>query len=222
MNFHDASLAAFVQAVQKETCLSGDIDMNCYVTPPHSGSPEHFDSQNVIFCQVSGTKHWRYSLQPATENPPLNLVFDHPAYPPTVAAMRQVGMTVRAPAECEFAQVTLQPGDALYLPPGVWHVPCTSESASLHYTLTFRPFGFLNVLFPVMRMLMLRNGEWRRELRFLDEPGREERLVNFLQQRLGEVTEAMRALDGPALLAELREARRIAPAGYMRMLFHIQ
>lgn len=206
MNYYNKNLKAFVDSVKKGTCITGDIGMTCYVTPPGSGSPMHFDCQNVFFCQVSGTKHWKYSVLPATEYPPVNLVPKFPDFRPTMAALNEVGINVAPPEECEFTEVTLHPGDVLYLPPGVWHEPRTSDDHSLHYTLTFVPFGFLHLLIPWMRLLMLKNPEWRKELRFLDTHADTGKLTTFLRSRIEELQASVRELDSNVLLAQCQNS----------------
>ncbi len=207
-----SELSAFVDSIKTELAIGSDVYMTCYVTPPHSGSTMHYDCQNVFFCQVSGAKHWKYSATPACSYPPMNL--DESSLK-SVAHIKSSGIEVVPPSNCEMIETTLNVGDVLYLPPGTWHQPHTTDKASLHYTLTFSPFGLQHVLLTMVRYIALSNPKWRKDLRYLSEP----QLIDALQQGLDELGNAVRRLDGKALLAKHNQAQSTAARANLFGLF---
>ena len=90
---------------------------NIYLTPPNAkGFCAHYDLHDVFVLQVSGTKRWRIYDQRV--DLPDGSVYDGPF--------------VTGGIERE---ITLQPGDLLYLPRGVVHDARSMVSSSLHITL---------------------------------------------------------------------------------------
>ena len=75
-------------------------------------------------------------------------------------------MNILSPEQTGIREVTLNAGDVLYLPPGVWHEGRTSESHSLHYTLTFTPLGPWQLIVAYLRRSYFANGAMRRDLRY--------------------------------------------------------
>jgi Cupin superfamily protein len=98
------------------------VQSNIYLTPPAAqGFRTHFDTHDVLVLQIEGRKRWR--------------VWDGERIPrptrrtPWPGQMEPVG---------EPNLVTLEPGDALYIPRGVMHDAATEPgSRSLHATIGF-------------------------------------------------------------------------------------
>lgn len=101
--------------------LRRPIDAVAYATPPSSRSfGGHYDNHDFFAVQCEGTKHW--VLYDQIEPHPIN----H-QYGPS-----QRELTIRE----EFL---LEPGDALYVPRGMYHEARTTESLSLHVSLCMYP-----------------------------------------------------------------------------------
>lgn len=103
------------------------IDVNAFLTPPGAqGLEPHYDHHDVIILQVHGTKCW--SLWEPTVRDPL------PEY---------------APEQFETNgtrhEVTMAPGDVLYIPRGWTHAATTTTETSLHLTVGIIPIPWLEV-----------------------------------------------------------------------------
>jgi len=85
----------------------------------------HTDPQDVFILHVAGYKLWRLY------ETPIALPFEE----------QQVGKTEDNPIDIDnlklIKEVTLRPGDVLYIPRGMAHWANTANEASLHLTLTF-------------------------------------------------------------------------------------
>ncbi|WP_191083621.1 cupin domain-containing protein [Roseococcus microcysteis] len=98
------------------------VQANLYLTPPAAqGFRTHYDTHDVLVLQVEGRKRWR--------------VWDGEPLPrPT----RRTGWTGKLAPEGEPHTLLLEPGDALYIPRGVFHDAATEPGeTSLHITLGF-------------------------------------------------------------------------------------
>jgi ribosomal protein L16 Arg81 hydroxylase len=107
--------------------LRRPLQVNAYLTPPGSrGFSTHYDTHDVFVLQVDGTKRWRIH-EPVLRDPIEQQAWGGRA--------DEVGAT----AEGEPAlDVTLAPGDALYLPRGWLHSAEAQGSRSLHLTIGIR------------------------------------------------------------------------------------
>jgi lysine-specific demethylase/histidyl-hydroxylase NO66 len=107
--------------------LRRPLQVNAYLTPPGSrGFSTHYDTHDVFVLQVDGTKRWRIH-EPVLRDPIEQQAWGGRA--------DEVGAT----ADGEPAlDVTLAPGDALYLPRGWLHSAEAQGSRSLHVTIGIR------------------------------------------------------------------------------------
>lgn len=103
------------------------MQINAYLTPAGSqGFATHYDTHDVFVLQVDGRKHWR--IHPPVLPDPLERQ-------PWGGRADEVSATATgAPA----LDVTLAPGDALYLPRGWLHSAQAQEHSSLHLTVGVR------------------------------------------------------------------------------------
>jgi len=168
--YHE-ELRRFVQGIASTTRLPGVIVTTGYLTPPFSGSGMHFDSQHAFFMQVSGKKHWKISKRTAWQDAPTNIQLSLLAAPGTKACLESMGVAIEPPQETDLQDITLNTGDVLYLPPGFWHEGRTSDSHSLHYTLTFMPLAPWHLLAAYLRRRCFESSFLRRDLRYAAESG---------------------------------------------------
>ncbi len=109
--------------------LSRPVHANAYVTPPKSqGFASHFDPQDAFIVQVEGSKEWTLR-EPALRRPLAHESWDE--------VRRRTGWSVERLEEPEpRAELTLHPGDCLWLPRGWVHSARSGPAASLHLTLS--------------------------------------------------------------------------------------
>ena len=96
-------------------------DSVAFLTPAgKKGYPPHHDPVDLFIVQLEGTKHWRLW------NPPAQRLGDGGNY--TLETLGEPAI-----------EVTLEPGDVLYLPYGTPHAATAQEQASLHLSIMMRP-----------------------------------------------------------------------------------
>lgn len=117
-------------------CLGGGdlVAINVWLGPAGTLTPLHTDPHHNLLCQAVGRKHVRLYAPGAASAAALC-----PAPPPLgntarVDFTRPDGAAFPLFSAAPFADVTLQPGDALYIPPGWWHgVLALTSSASVSF-----------------------------------------------------------------------------------------
>jgi bifunctional lysine-specific demethylase and histidyl-hydroxylase NO66 len=120
------ALATFCRSF--EASLGHPAQCNAYYTPRAAqGLPVHHDTHDVFSLQVSGEKRWLV-YAPAWELPLKDQRYKD-----------EMG----APGE-PVLDVTLAPGDTLYLPRGWLHAAATSDSDSLHLTIGVNVYTWLD------------------------------------------------------------------------------
>jgi bifunctional lysine-specific demethylase and histidyl-hydroxylase NO66 len=107
--------------------LGQPLQINAYLTPPgNQGFAAHYDTHDVFVLQVDGRKRWRIH-EPALPDPLERQ--------PWGGRADEVSATAEGPPVLD---VTLQPGDALYLPRGWLHSAQAEGDSSLHLTVGIR------------------------------------------------------------------------------------
>ena len=141
--FHElhAPLAQLCRGLEK--AFLHPVQANIYLTPPGAqGFRVHFDTHDVLVMQVSGAKSWR--------------VWDDIPFP--LPSRATPWANKQNPAGVPHA-LTLNPGDALYLPRGVMHEAAaqTGEAPSLHITLGFLEASIADMLRELLETLEAEN-----------------------------------------------------------------
>jgi hypothetical protein len=128
LHLHHAPLASFARELEHE--LGEAVQVNAYYTPRAAqGLPVHHDTHDVFCLQVAGHKRW------LVYEPALELPLKDQRYRPELG---EPGKPV--------LDVTLGPGDTLYLPRGWLHEALTSESDSLHLTVGVTAYTWLDAV----------------------------------------------------------------------------
>jgi hypothetical protein len=141
--FHElhAPLAQLCRGLEK--VFLHPVQANIYLTPPGAqGFRVHFDTHDVLVMQVSGAKSWR--------------VWDD--IPLALPSRATPWANKQSPAGTPHA-LTLNPGDALYLPRGVMHEAAaqTGDAPSLHITLGFLEASIADMLRELLEILEAEN-----------------------------------------------------------------
>jgi cupin superfamily protein len=125
-NWH--RLAAFCREL--EATLGQPVQANAYYTPRSAqGLAVHHDTHDVFVLQIAGEKRWLV-YEPRFELPLAGQKYD-----------RSLG----EPGE-PVEDVTLGPGDTLYMPRGWLHEGLTSDSDSLHLTIGVKLYTWLDAI----------------------------------------------------------------------------
>lgn len=114
----DAKLGALADRLAAE--LDEPTRVNVYATSPHApGFPLHADTHDVWVLHVEGKKRWTVCAP----------TLPHPLYHPSLHPQTP-------PSNPEsYLDVTLKPGDTLYIPRGHWHRAEAVDGSSLHLTV---------------------------------------------------------------------------------------
>lgn len=197
-NIHmaDPALAQWAQAIRAQLNFTGTVGVNCYVSADGSGLSMHYDKRVATTLQIAGKKRWRFSTEPAKPWPDSNQVFQEGHVEPDVGKL---------PADMEFREVELNPGDMLCLPAGAWH-SARGVGFSLALNLYFAPRNLLDQFIPLLQEFAASNGNWRGGPPATVEQthGNMPKTVSaYLRERLNEFHKmALEVLDGPDALTE--------------------
>ena len=102
--------------------------VNLYVTPPAArGFQPHFDVQNVFVLQLHGKKTWQI-FEPHIERPVASQAIDGAVRPGQL-----------------LNELTLHPGDLLYIPRGYVHVAQTQDELSAHLSVSLMPQTWVDI-----------------------------------------------------------------------------
>ncbi|MGI8593568.1 MAG: cupin domain-containing protein [Solirubrobacteraceae bacterium] len=171
LHWHPAAL--YCRAL--EAALGWPVQANAYLTPATAqGFAVHHDTHDVFVLQVSGRKRWRL-YEPAMELP-----LGAHRWAPDVHGVGE-------PVD----QLTLEPGDTLFIPRGWPHEAVAAEVDSLHLTIGLHAPTALDALRDALDVCAADEVEFRRSL----DPGgaRPGRLLDRLAERLAPGEVARRA-----------------------------
>ena len=118
----DRRRSAVTESYRRTVAFAGDVYFNAYMSPDGHGFGLHIDDHPVFVLQVEGSKQWSISAEIGVPDPVRGFSF-----PPDRGRMNLPWGSFEQPDETQFLQVTLEPGDALYLPAGSSATsPCTT------------------------------------------------------------------------------------------------
>jgi hypothetical protein len=165
LHLHHLPVAEFCRALEAD--LGHPVQTNAYYTPRSAqGLPVHHDTHDVFCLQVAGEKRWLV-YEPALELPLKD---------------QRYSEELREPGE-PVLDVTLTPGDTLYLPRGWLHEALTSDSDSLHLTVGVNVYTWLDAVRAALEEAAREEGSYRRSVADGEELPLE--LLGLLQERLG-------------------------------------
>jgi ribosomal protein L16 Arg81 hydroxylase len=152
-------LAAQSQELRRSLGFGGELCFSCYHSPDAAGFGLHYDDRPVFICQLSGSKRWWYSREPAMPAPIGNYVYRDG----DLAKIKAKGLKVHIPGEDEMECAVLEPGDMLYLPAGAWH-KTSAAGESLALTLRMRDRAADQLFGDALRRLCQGDSAWRQPL----------------------------------------------------------
>lgn len=175
-----------------ETALMGLTSANIYCSfGGRRAFNSHYDTHEVFAFHTQGEKVWRI-YEGRADNP----VVGPPDHPEVQQQLdRQKGRLLR--------EVTMRPGDLLYIPRGQFHDALASSEASLHVTFSVEP-RTARILFRVLEQEAMKESAFRD---WLPPPGEDGGAA--LKARLSELAERLKALaTSEAVLGEVAELQR--------------
>lgn len=135
MHSFDTKVGELASNLTKE--IGEPTRVNLYFSQPNQqGYNRHYDTHDVFILQIAGYKKWTVFDQ--TVQFPLFVQKFHDKQPPNIPLL----------------DVTLEPGDVLYVPRGFWHEATAQIEPSLHLTLGIYArtgIDFLNWLIDELR-----------------------------------------------------------------------
>jgi bifunctional lysine-specific demethylase and histidyl-hydroxylase NO66 len=172
------AIAALLHAIEVE--LNFATQINAYFTPPQSqGFVPHYDEHDVLILQIQGSKIWH--------------LYDGVDVAPRAALRHEPVDAERLPAPTD---VTLQPGDVLYLPGGRVHAAESTSDVSVHLTLGVSAPTLLLLVTRALNSLSSSDDRVHTQLppRYLDNPDIEATLGSL-------VRDVAAALEQPSVIA---------------------
>jgi hypothetical protein len=128
LHYNHLPLARFCRAL--EGAVGHPVQANAYFTPRASqGLAVHHDTHDVFVLQTAGEKRWLV-YEPVFELPLKDQRYSRELGEPGPVVL----------------DVTLRPGDTLYLPRGWLHEALTSETDSLHVTVGVNVYSWVDAL----------------------------------------------------------------------------
>jgi hypothetical protein len=128
------SLLGLVKALGRD--FHADIGVNAYLTPRGSRTfPIHTDEHDALILHLEGEKVWHlhdFSLLQLGFSQKKNLKFSREWYGRTQTP--------------QIAELSLKPGDVLYIPRGMPHYAVAQNSACLHLTVSITPLYWMDFL----------------------------------------------------------------------------
>ena len=177
---HNINLLKFVDELQEIT--NGRCQGNLYFSmASHQAFGPHFDLHDVFAIHFEGEKIW--NIYENIEKSPIN----HPVF-------KLSGEERRKRAGKIIEQVTLKPGDLLYIPRGQYHDALASQNGAIHIAFGLTYFKSIDVMTSLWQNFIL-NEFMRSDIKV--NPNKEElqNLLKKLSNELNKVVNSKEALE---------------------------
>jgi ribosomal protein L16 Arg81 hydroxylase len=164
------TLSALARSVKSGLNYSGRVDFRGYMSGHHSGFTMHFDARHATTLQIEGTKKWHFAAGPSIPYPPANVEMREGVaeyvQADTLRRVRDLALEpplAPPPPDLELSEVTLRPGDVLYLPPGTWHAAeALGHSLAVNMAFNYaREGSAIEVLADLLYALLYQDPKWR-------------------------------------------------------------
>ncbi len=161
-----------------------------YLTPAgQQGARAHSDPSDVYVIHLGGTKHWRVWATPETRRLGVDRDYD----------LADLGQPL--------LDVSLRPGDVLYVPYGTPHVAAAEDQVSLHLTVVALARTWSQLLLPMLEQVLDAHAEFWPAPYAGDDPAT---LATALHDRVDALVDHLKNLD----LATALDRRFAAGRGY--------
>ena len=177
---HNLNLLKFVDELQKLT--NGRCQANLYFSmASHQAFGPHFDLHDVFAIHFEGEKVW--NIYENTEKSPIN----HPVF-------KLSGDERRKRAGKIIEQVTLKPGDLLYIPRGQYHDALASKNGALHIAFGLTYFKSIDVMTNLWENFVL-NEFMRTDININANKDQLQSMLKNLSNELNDIINSKEALD---------------------------
>ena len=200
---HSEALARLRASLKLNMNAVGNVRCDAYMTSGGGGLGIHFDEHHVFIIQLEGTKRWKFSTRPGVEAPvsPVSAARDE-----FISGYQTDNpwAQVRLPQDSGMQEVTLTPGDVLFMPPGTWH-DGVADDYSLSVTTYVELRNPAEILLERLSKKIINQPDWRRhvplpqpdEFNSLEVPAS---IHRFFETRLDEMRAELQTLSADELV----------------------
>ncbi|HEU4538993.1 MAG TPA: cupin domain-containing protein, partial [Polyangiaceae bacterium] len=193
----DDSFARWVGDARARLGHAGRTTCSLWLSSRGEGMRPHFDAFSSLHVQLVGSKSWRVAGAPHVRAPRgAGVLLDD-----GTADVDATGFAPRYERvdRASFSEVTMRPGDVLFVPSGTWHeTACEEGGVSASCSLELRHGSFRQVVTNYLGERFSGEAFWRSmPLAPASDEGAEARLDAFFARRIDEAIAALEALrDG--------------------------
>ena len=174
----------------------GSVRCASFSALPGRGVCKHWDADDLILIQLRGTKRWRIAPNTQLEHPTSNCLPPHVSR--EIQRYSKGVFDTKMPTDA--TSITLQAGDALYLPRGMWHATEDSEEGlSLSFAIS-RP-SWMDVILEALEDLLIQNPAFR-------EAAESRTSLDKVRELLSLLGPSLDNLDPEQILQALTKRRR--------------
>jgi len=151
-----------LQALERNLGIPpGTARIGAFASPPGDGASCHYDTEDVISIQLTGTK--AFHVAPVEEvRYPIGMQYS-PGAAPYSDLYPQVAGRFPDWKDAKFECIEMRPGSVLFMPRGTWH-RTEADEPSLSVTIAMRPPSAAEVILENVRWLLLQDASWRKPL----------------------------------------------------------
>jgi ribosomal protein L16 Arg81 hydroxylase len=169
----EPAIGETVASFKRELRHGGAVRCAAWLSKPSTGLPAHFDESSSFMLQIEGRKKWRCSPAVAVEYPSIQGLLG-PDSEALYFHFRRGGINEKVDPwmkqvvhtdESKFIEFTMEPGDACFIPAGVWHTTVVDDSKdgsdSLGLNLRMAHTTMWDLFSMVLKKELQRDPAWR-------------------------------------------------------------
>jgi 50S ribosomal protein L16 3-hydroxylase len=153
----DAALSSWQVELGRELGIPAQAcQLKIIMSPTGASIAMHFDRYDAFHLQVRGSKRWAVSNEPAVANP----LHTHDPAASTRALLSGYAPAIMSPDASSMREVSVNPGDIMFMPRGFWHGTRTTED-SVSLVVRCATPAWLQLLPSALRAPLLPHEPWR-------------------------------------------------------------
>lgn len=198
-----------LQALERNLGIPpGTARIGAFASPPGEGAACHYDTEDVISIQLTGSK--AFHVAPVEEvRYPVGMQYS-PGSAPEAELYPQVAGRFPEWKDATFECIEMRPGSVLFMPRGTWH-RTEADEPSLSITIAMRPPSAAECILENVRWLLLQDAAWRKPLYgACGETAQKKATMDDVGKLLARFPEQLQSLSMRSLeLALMPEERRL-------------